>query len=259
MILQEASREDGPPPPTLAILLQVMDFRARLVGTLERVAPLLREPGVMVVGSEVPNLLEPGAASTLVVSQDVDIGLPVSRHAEVKARLGEIEGLRPSPEEPSVWIPDSPDLLEVNFLGIDPATRGPGDTYVFEDSELPVMVFGLMSLLRPGSVLQMGRVAVPLPRPAGLLLEKLATERSGEKGDRDLLVALGLVLVAGARDLEELHDQYRSLPADLRHGVRSNLATLSLLEPRPAMPDPRPHRALVESLLRRLEDGEAEA
>ena len=35
-----------------------MDFRSRLFATLKQVAPLFKEPGVMVVGSEVPNLLE---------------------------------------------------------------------------------------------------------------------------------------------------------------------------------------------------------
>ena len=35
--------------------------------------------GVLIVGSEVPNLLQPHAASTLVVSQDVDVALPVDR------------------------------------------------------------------------------------------------------------------------------------------------------------------------------------
>jgi hypothetical protein len=52
-----------------------MTFRDRLIGTL-RVQPVLEEPGVLIVGSEVPNLLEPDAASTLVVSQDVDVGVP---------------------------------------------------------------------------------------------------------------------------------------------------------------------------------------
>ncbi|MGA2766328.1 MAG: hypothetical protein ABSG17_23535 [Spirochaetia bacterium] len=56
-------------------------------------------------------------------------------------------------------------------------------------------------------------------RPAGLILEKLITDRSGEKGDRDLLVALAL----------------------------------SLLEPRLQMPDPTPHRSLVADLLAELE------
>lgn len=97
---------------------------------------------------------------------------------------------------------------------------------------------------------------MPVPCVAGLLLEKLATERSGEKGDRDLLVALGLLLVAGEADLVEADEQYRSLPAELRHTVRSNLTTLSLLEPRAAMPDPRPHRQLLVALLRRLEGQE---
>jgi hypothetical protein len=229
------------------------DFRTRLLATLRRIAPLFEEEGVMVVGSEVPNLLEPGAAATLVVSQDVDIGVPVERHAAVKRRLAAIEGLRPAPEEPSVWIPDSPELLEVNFLGLDPATRGPGDTYVLEDPELPLMVFGLLSLLRPGPPVEAEGLAVPVPRPAGLLVEKLATERSGEKGDRDLLVALGLLLVAQESDLVELEEQYRPLAPETRHTLRSNLATLSLLTPLPAMPDPRPHRKRVAALLDRLD------
>jgi hypothetical protein len=69
-----------------------MDFRSRLLATLRRVAPLFEVPGVMVVGSEVPNLLQPGVAATLVVSQDVDIGVPVARHAAVKARLAQAGG-----------------------------------------------------------------------------------------------------------------------------------------------------------------------
>jgi hypothetical protein len=39
----------------------------------------VNEPGVLIVGSEVPNLLQPGAASTLVVSQDVDLAVPLGR------------------------------------------------------------------------------------------------------------------------------------------------------------------------------------
>jgi len=103
-----------------------------------------------VVGSEVPNLLEPGAAATLVVSQDLDIGVPVDRHAALKARLAELR----------------------------------------------------------------------LPRPAGLLLEKLV---------------------------------------ELRHVVRSNLTILSLLGPRAGMPDPGPRRADVVALLHRLEAGDPDA
>ncbi len=212
----------------------------------------------MVVGSEVPNLLQPAVAATLVVSQDVDIAIPAHRHGAFKQRLARLEGLRPAPEEPSVWLPDSPGLLEVNFLGLDPATRGPDDTYVLDDAELPLMVFGLLSLLRPGLPVDADGLKVPVPRPAGLLLEKLATDRSGEKGDRDLLVALGLLLVAAADDLTELEAQYRTLAPEVRYTVRSNLTTLSLLEPRAAMPDPRPHRELVATLLERLERQEAE-
>jgi hypothetical protein len=92
-------------------------FRDRLLATLRAASPVLEEPGVIVVGSEVPNLLEPDAASTLVVSQAVDLAVPVSRHANVKRRLDEIRGLRPSPDEPSVWLPE--DRLET-VSGVEP-------------------------------------------------------------------------------------------------------------------------------------------
>lgn len=230
-----------------------MSFREPLLATLRALAPLFEEPGLMVVGSEVPNLMEPEAAATLVTSQGVDIAVPVERHGLVKRRLRELRGFHPSEEEPSVWLPDSPALLETNFVGLDHRTRDSGDTYVLEDPELPLLVFGLLSLLRPGMPVQVGSLAVPVPRLSGLLIEKLATERSGEKGDRDLLVALGLLLVASPGDIEELVAAFPGLAPDLRHSVRGNLATLSLLEPREGMPDPAPHRHSVSDLRRRLE------
>lgn len=233
-----------------------MAFRERLLATLRAVAPLFEEPGVMVVGSEVPNLLEPGVAATMVISQDIDLAVPVERHAGVKRRLAGLRGLRQSREEPSVWIPESPELLEVNFLGLDARTRDSSDTYVFEDPDLPLLVFGLLSLLRPGAPVRAEGVNVPVPRVAGLLLEKLLTERSGEKGDRDLLVALGLLLVASEADLDELESVYRSLAPDLRHTALANLVTLGLLEQRAQMPDPRPHRERVIALRSRLEHAE---
>ena len=211
----------------------------------------------MVAGSEVPNLLEPDARSTLVVSQDVDIAVPVDRHAAVKKRLGEVDGLARSEEEPSVWLPKNADLIEVNFIGCDARSARAGETYVFEDAELPLLVFGHLSLLRPGRMLTIESVSIPLPRPAGLLLEKLLTDRSGEKGDRDLLVALALLLVSEESDLTEVEAQYRDLTPDLRYAVRSGLSTLSLLEPRLHMPDPTRHRLLVADLLSRLEGTES--
>jgi hypothetical protein len=233
-----------------------VDFRARLLATLHAIAPVLEEKGVLVIGSEIPNLLEHGAASTLVVSQDVDIGVSVASHAAVKKRLSEIRGLRPSAEEPSVWVPEISPLIEVNFVGMDPSITDAGETYVLEDAELPLLVFGTLSFLRPGAPIEVEGLKVPVPRTAGLLLEKLVTDRSGEKGDRDLLVVLGLLLVAGESDLAELEETYWTLPKDLRHTVRSNLTILSLLEPVAGMPDPTPHRARIADLFRRLEVGE---
>jgi len=230
-----------------------MEFRTRLLRTLRAVAPVLQVPGVLVAGSEVPNLLEPDARSSLVVSQDVDIAIPVHRHAAVKERLHEVRGLTRSDEEPSVWLPADADLIEVNFIGMDTRGERAGETYVFEDEELPLLVFGQLSLLRPGKTLTIDDLRIPLPRPSGLLLEKLLTDRGGEKGDRDLLVALALLLVCEANDLAEIEVTYRALPPEQRYAARSGLSTLSLLEVRPSMPDPTPHRAGIAGLLARLE------
>lgn len=213
---------------------------------------------MLVIGSEVPNLLEPGAAATLVVSQDVDIGVPVERHAAVKEKLASLRGLKPSPEEPSVWVPDDPGLLEINFVGMD-SNRDPMETDVLQDDRLPLLVFGPLALLRsaPKPAIVEG-LAVPLPRPAGLTLEKLVTDRTGEKGERDLLVALGMLMLAKPEDLEELVVIYRALSPELKHAVRSNLTILSLMKRHPQMPDPEPERARVAALLSRLDAAERE-
>jgi hypothetical protein len=230
-------------------------FRDRLLATLRAVEPVLDVPGVLVAGSEVPNLLEAGAAATLVVSQDVDLAIPVGVHEAVKARLDQISRLVPSSDEPSVWIPrpEATDLIEVNFIGLDPSIIEPADTYEKEDRRLPLMVFGPLSLLTVGRVIEIDGLRIPLPQPAGLALEKLVSDRTGEKGDRDLLVVAGLLVSMTAADLDQLEHMYRSLPAELCHQVRSNLSILSLLDARPGMPDPRPQRPAVDALLCRLE------
>jgi hypothetical protein len=213
---------------------------------------VLGVPGVLVVGSEVPNLLQSNAAATLVVSQDVDLAIPISVIAEVKQRLDEITELVPSPEEPSVWVPRrgrETALIELNFLGIDPAIVDSADTYELPDARLPLMVFGPLSLLRPGPPIVIGDLLVPVPRPAGLALEKLVTDRSGEKGDRDLLVVAGLLVAMTRGDLDEMIAAFRDLPAELCHEIRSNLTVLSMIEPHAGMPDPRPHRERIATLL----------
>ncbi len=231
-----------------------MTFRDRLLATIRAARPVLEAPGVLVVGSEVPNLLEPGAASTLIVSQDLDVGVPVGQHAEVKRRLPELSEFRPSSDEPSVWLPDAAGLLEVNFIGMD-ATQDPADAYILDDDQLPLLVFGALSLVSPGLELELAGTTVRLPRTAGLLLEKLVTDRTGEKGERDLLVALGLLMTATPADLDELQGAFGRLRPELRYVVCSNLTVLSLLEARPGMPDPGPRRGDVAALIRRLAPG----
>jgi hypothetical protein len=230
-------------------------FRERLLATLRAVEPILDVRGVLIAGSEVPNLLELDAASTLVVSQDVDLAIPVSVHDEVKARLDQITRLVPSPDEPSVWVPrsETAELIEVNFIGLDPAIVEPMDTYERPDDRLPLMVFGPLSLLTAGSVVEIDGLRIPLPQPAGLALEKLVSDRTGDKGDRDLLVVAGLLANMTPLDLDQLERGFLGLSLELRHQIRSNLSILSLLDARPGMPDPRPQRPIVDALLHRLE------
>jgi hypothetical protein len=228
-------------------------FRDRLLGTLRQLRPVLDEPGVLVVGSEVPNLLQPDAASTLVVSQDVDLGVPVDRVASVKRRLQQVRGLVRSADEPSVYVPTTPALIEANFLGLDDRIRDASETYVLDDPDLPLMVFGPLGLLRPGPVVCVEDVRVPLPRTAGLVVEKLLTDRTGDKGVRDLLVVAGLLAVSTPADLDELVSVSRGLPPEPRHTLCSALTVLSLMESRPGMPDPSPVREHVTRLLSRIE------
>lgn len=231
----------------------MVTFRDRLLGTLRLLRPILEEPGVLVVGSQVPNLLQPDAAATLVVSQDVDLAIPIDRVDRIKKRLREVEGLVQSAEEPSIFVPTSPALVEANFLGLDPTIRDASDTYVLEDPELPLMVFGPIGLLRPGPVIDVEGLRIPLPRTGDLMIEKLVTDRTGEKGARDLLVVAGLLATAGPADLDEMVTRVGSLPAECRHTVRSGLTLLSLIEPRAGMPDPASCRAQVARLLARIE------
>ncbi len=187
-----------------------MTFRDRLIATIRAARPVLESPGALVVGSEVPNLREAGAAATLVVSQDLDIGVPVGEHAALRDRLDELRDFEPSADEPSVWTPRTAGLLELNFVGIDPA-QDPMEAYVLEDARLPLLVFGALSLVSRGAEVEIAGTRLVLPRPAGLLLEKLVTDRTGEKGERDLLVALGVLATSASEDLDELESLYRRL------------------------------------------------
>jgi hypothetical protein len=231
-----------------------VDFRDKLLATLRALGPLLRHD-VMVIGSEVPNLLPNAAACAVIVSKDVDIGVDVRGLAGVKAAILALEAFERSAEEPSILVPRG-DLLEVNLVGMDRTLRRPTEQYVLDDPDLPLLVFGGLSLLEPGGFIDVGGVQARLPAIAGLLVEKLLTERSAVKGDRDLLVALALLLAAVADDRAEARRLIRALPDDLRFHVRSNLTLLSLLQPLPQMPDPRPSRDEVTALLRAIEEDE---
>lgn len=143
--------------------------------------------------------------------------------------------------------------IEVNFVGMDPSLNDPSEAYVADDPELPVLVFGALSLLKAGEPVRVEGITIPVPRLSGLFVEKLLTDRSGEKGERDLLVALGLLILSDEEQISEIEELCSALSDELRHSLRSNLTVLSLLQARPGMPDPEPQRARIAALLRRLE------
>jgi hypothetical protein len=230
-----------------------MDFRERLLATLRAIRPILGVEGVIVAGSEVPNLLEKGAASTLVVSEDVDLAVSVDAMEEVAQRLTLLSDFIRSADEPSVLLPRQKELVEVNFIGFDAKLTDPTESYVAERPGLSLLVFGSLGYLLPPRTLQIDDVRLQVPSTAGLMLEKLVTERSGRKGDRDLLVVAGLLAVATEHDLDAFVARARSVPAELRAEVLSNLSILSLLPAMESMPDPRVHRATVSRLIERLE------
>ena len=149
-----------------------------------------------------------------------------------------------------MWVPESANLIEVNFIGIDPALRDTTESYVLDDPQLPLLVFGALSYLEPGAPIEADGLTIPVPRPAGLILEKLMTERSGVKGERDLLVVLALLLVSRPADLDEVVRVFAELSDETRQTIRNNLTLLSLLEPVSGMPDPRPHRRRSRSFWR---------
>jgi hypothetical protein len=159
----------------------------------------------------------------------------------------------PCVEEPSVYVPAAPGLIEANFLGLDHRIREPGETYLFEDHQLPLMVFGPLGLVRFGRVVDVEGVRVRLPRTADLMIEKLLTDRTGEKGARDLLVVAGLLSAATPSDLEDFLEVARDLSAESRHAIASSLTVLSLMDGRPGMPSPEPVRPHVTRLLAGLE------
>lgn len=248
-----AGDERGPVPRPSRYTGAVSSFRDRLGRTLRALEPVLAVPGVLVVGSEVPNLLEPDAATTLVVSEDVDIAVPLAVHADVKAALSRVTALVPSSSEPSVWVPRGSDCIEANFLGMEPGRPRIGEAWVHEDSELPLLVFGTLGVIEPGARREAFGASIPLPTPASLAVEKLLTDRSGIKYDRDLCVVLGLLLTWSREDECAFLRAATALAAPDRWTLRSNLTALSLLPDREGMPPVSRHRDKIAALLSRVE------
>jgi CheY-like chemotaxis protein len=153
----------------------------------------------------------------------------------------------------------SPVLLKKASKGpirwVDPGTA---DFPLLEGHVQRILIVEDSATMRSLIATSLEDLDVPVPRPAGLLLEKLLTERVAEKGVSDLLVVVGLLVVMHDTDLEELEEVYADLLAELRYAVRSNLTVLSLMQGVDGMPDPQPQRARIAAVLARFEELEVE-
>ncbi len=228
-----------------------MEFAERLLMTIKDISDLFID-GVIVIGSEAPNLFSFYEKSPVIVSKDIDLGVDVKAHNGLKEKITGLQTFKISEDEPSVLTPLGPQL-EVNIVGIDRRLTDISESYVLEDSRLPMMVLGNLSLIEPGQVINIAGINVPMPKKAGLLLEKLLTERSGIKGERDLLVALALLLIINEQEKTEFLMSYGKLDPELRQQILTNLTLLSALPPHHAMPDPRPCRQMIFEFIQRIE------
>ena len=73
-------------------ILLVVTFRDRLIATISAARPVLESPGVLVVGSEVPNLFEAGAA---LLSSRSGMPDPEPHRPDVAALLRRLEAFDP--------------------------------------------------------------------------------------------------------------------------------------------------------------------
>ncbi len=226
-----------------------MGTESALLETVKAARSLIEIPDVLVVGSQVPNLMQPTGSDLLVVSRDLDLAVTRQAIPDVKACLPTLTHFAPSSSEPAVLLPKSGNLLEVNLLGLD---RDCERSYIREDPDLPLVFFGSLSLLKTGPRLVIAGVTVQLPECASLLLEKLATERSGRKGDRDLLVAAGLLGLMRQPEIDRFELLATCADEELRYHIVSNLAILSMLPDVEGMPSAAARRQEISDLVRRL-------
>jgi hypothetical protein len=197
-------------------------FKDRLMATVLCLPDVLGDDG-FIVGSEVPNLylLQRGLPGRgLFVSQDVDVALSMESTSQ---RIRALEDWKSSDDEPSILLPvDATKHMEINLLGIDPE---------FSLDEVAVhrrggyVIFGTLGLIQK-TTLALDGVKIPVASLSTIALEKLATARSGIKGDRDLHVALMAIELMDAEEHVSLKEMIHRLPDEYRHHATGGVANL---------------------------------
>ncbi|HPG30593.1 MAG TPA: hypothetical protein PKY81_14515 [bacterium] len=164
------------------------EFKKKLLNTL---SILKKIPEIIIIGSEVPNILSLSNDiddSNLFVSQDIDIGIPVKLADNVKFYLTYLEQYyTKSIFEPSVFLPNTEEYLEINFLGIDKRLYNFDEVYIYDNDNLSFMVFGNLSLIESQRIIVDGN-ELNIAEPISLIFEKLLSERNYIKIERDLYV-----------------------------------------------------------------------
>ena len=199
-----------------------MPFRRRLLATILCLPEALGDDGV-IVGSEVPNLhllARQPRTRGLFVSEDVDVAF---FRESTSRSLRKLDGWKSSKEEPSILSPVDPTKhVEINLLGIDPDL--PLDEAAV-NRRGGYVVFGTLNLIQRTTVV-IEDVELPVASLPTIALEKLATARTGLKGDRDLQVALMAVELMDTEEHIVLKGMIRRLPHEYRHHAAVGLAAL---------------------------------
>ncbi|MEW5692344.1 MAG: hypothetical protein AB1765_03500 [Candidatus Hydrogenedentota bacterium] len=205
-----------------------ISFRTKLLNTLKILKDIL--PHTIIIGSEVPNLIRINKKVDLFVSEDIDVGIPVLKFKIIKSGIKRLlKKYYVSRDEPSILCPKTNELLEINFLGIDKNLDDLDDVYIFRDGLVSFIVFGTLSLIK-GKKVSINGMKVILAEPASLLVEKLLTERSHIKGERDIIVAgLLLEVIDIKKEMKHILAMINALNKDKRYLIQDNLSTLILI------------------------------
>ncbi|MBE7439598.1 MAG: hypothetical protein HS115_14165 [Spirochaetales bacterium] len=217
------------------------------MNTLRDLRPVADQ--VIVIGSEVPNLSRIHSGADLFVSQDIDLAVPIENLERTDEQIPMLfEHYRQSSDEPSILLPRDDARLEINFLGVDFRSQDLDDISLHRGRHISFLAFGTLTLIKPVDLtIEKHRFRVAEHR--SLFLEKILTERSSIKGERDLYVAaLVFKEIQSPQEIIHMREDILALDSERKFFASDNLASLILMIEK-GHPDLRNSVSLLKELL----------